>query len=204
MVGPVPSGINRFVLQTSPPNPDLIGNQNLLGVTVILITCSYKEQKFIQIGYYVSNEYSEEYDVENPPPIFDVNKIFRTTLYDQPRVTRFNIDWTGQMAALPETNNVTNNETLIETDEALDLTTDDAVDQNETDDADDDDDDEEEDGDEVNLEDVELQEADNIDIAEDGEFDEFENMEIINNNNNENVEIQNGDSNSMDIERMLQ
>jgi histone chaperone ASF1 len=29
----------------------------VLGVTVVLLTCSYREQEFIRVGYYVSNEF---------------------------------------------------------------------------------------------------------------------------------------------------
>jgi histone chaperone ASF1 len=50
MVGPVSIGINRFVLQANPPNPALIKNEDLIGVTVILITCSLMDANFVQIG----------------------------------------------------------------------------------------------------------------------------------------------------------
>ena len=53
------------------------------------------DKKFIQIGYYVNNEYSEEYDPENPPNPVEINKLYRNILADQPRVTRFPIDWSG-------------------------------------------------------------------------------------------------------------
>mmetsp|Transcript_6020 Transcript_6020/g.9969 ORF Transcript_6020/g.9969 Transcript_6020/m.9969 type:complete len:247 (-) Transcript_6020:2115-2855(-) len=95
MVGPVSIGINRFVLQADAPNPANILNSDLIGVTVALVTCSYMDNKFVQIGYYVSNEYIEEYDPENIPNPIDVNKLRRTVLSDQPRVTRYNIDWSG-------------------------------------------------------------------------------------------------------------
>ena len=98
MVGPVPIGINRFILQANSPNPDLIKNQDLIGVTVVLITCSYMDNKFVQIGYYVNNEYSEPYDLENIPNPVDINKLYRNILSDQPRVTRFPIDWSGNQS----------------------------------------------------------------------------------------------------------
>jgi histone chaperone ASF1 len=55
----------------------------------------------VRIGYYVNNEYSEPYDPESPPNPVDINLLYRNILADQPRVTRFAIDWTGN-AALPE------------------------------------------------------------------------------------------------------
>lgn len=69
-VGPVPLGINRFVLQAPSPDISKIPNNDILGVTVVLITCSYRGQVFLQIGgtlccssrahlagYYVNNDY---------------------------------------------------------------------------------------------------------------------------------------------------
>jgi len=57
MVGPVPVGINKFVLQADPPNSTIIPDDCLLGVTVVLVTCSYRDCEFLRIGYYVNNEY---------------------------------------------------------------------------------------------------------------------------------------------------
>jgi histone chaperone ASF1 len=95
MVGPVSVGVNKFVLQASPPNPDMIPEGDLLGVTVILVTCSYLDQEFIRIGYYVNNEPSEPYDPENPPTVVDISTVVRNILADQPRVTRIPINWNG-------------------------------------------------------------------------------------------------------------
>jgi histone chaperone ASF1 len=95
MVGPVSVGINRFVLQAASPNPDEIPKDDLLGVTVILVTCHYLEQEFIRIGYYVNNEPAEPYDPENPPEVVDINTVTRNILADQPRVTRIPINWNG-------------------------------------------------------------------------------------------------------------
>lgn len=106
MVGPVPIGINRFVLEANAPNPSMINNQDLIGVTVILITCSYMDNKFVQIGYYVNNEYSDFFEPENFPNPVDINKLSRNILADQPRVTRFAIDWTGINSNNNNDNNV--------------------------------------------------------------------------------------------------
>jgi len=94
LVGPVPTGTNKFVLQSEAPNQKSISDGNIIGVTVILITCSYREQEFIRVGYYVNNEYCEEYDSETGPPMpLDMSKVNRQILADKPRVTRFPIDW---------------------------------------------------------------------------------------------------------------
>jgi len=57
LVGPVPVGVNKFVLQADAPDPSQLAQDDLLGVTVVLVTCSYKEREFVRVGYYVNNEY---------------------------------------------------------------------------------------------------------------------------------------------------
>ena len=101
LVGPVPVGINKFILQTDAPDPSLIPESDKLGITVILVTCSYKEQEFARIGYYVNNEYRpfEGYNVEEhgSPDLqnLDLTKVYRNIVADKPRVTRFPIKWSG-------------------------------------------------------------------------------------------------------------
>jgi histone chaperone ASF1 len=97
LVGPVPVGVNKFVLQADAPDSSCIPNGDIIGVTVVLVTCSYKEREFVRVGYYVNNEYAEEYDPEvGPPTPIDLNKVVRTILADKPRVTRFPISWDGK------------------------------------------------------------------------------------------------------------
>lgn len=44
-----------------------------LGVTVVLLTCSYRQQEFVRVGYFINNEYTDPELRENPPaqPQFD-------------------------------------------------------------------------------------------------------------------------------------
>lgn len=73
------------------------------GVTVLLIACSYLDQEFIRVGYYVYNEYLpfEGYkeDIHGPPPIetetIANHHILRRIVADKPRITRFPIHWSG-------------------------------------------------------------------------------------------------------------
>ena len=90
----MPVGVNKFVLQSDAPNFLTVPEYDILGVTVVLVTCSYKEQEFVRVGYYVNNEYTEEYDPEvGPPSPLDMTKVVRQILADKPRVTRFPINW---------------------------------------------------------------------------------------------------------------
>lgn len=94
LVGPIPVGINKFVLQADAPDISQIPQDDILGVTVVLVTCSYREKEFVRVGYYVNNEYTEPYDPEvGPPKPLDMNKVRRCVLSEKPRVTRFPIQW---------------------------------------------------------------------------------------------------------------
>lgn len=98
LVGPVSQGRHMFVFQAEPPKPALIPQGDILGVTVVLITCSYRSQEFIRVGYYVNNEYSDPEliecnESEKQPTVPQFDKVMRNILHSKPRVTRFTIDW---------------------------------------------------------------------------------------------------------------
>ncbi|KAF8113633.1 hypothetical protein N665_0047s0039 [Sinapis alba] len=67
LVGPVNVGNYRFVLQADPPDPSKIREEDIIGVTVLLLTCSYMGQEFLRVGYYVNNDYEDEQLREEPP-----------------------------------------------------------------------------------------------------------------------------------------
>ncbi|KAI7861591.1 histone chaperone [Spinellus fusiger] len=93
MVGPIPVGINKFVFAANAPKLELLPPSDLLEVTVVLLSCSYKEQEFVRIGYYVNNEYMEEALREAPPEQVVIEKLQRSILADKPKVTRYTINW---------------------------------------------------------------------------------------------------------------
>ena len=104
LVGPIPVGVNKFIFEADPPNLRRIPTSEILGVTVILLTCSYDGREFVRVGYYVNNEYdSEELNAE-PPAKPDVDRVRRNVLAEKPRVTRFAIKWyeaPGQTLSTP-------------------------------------------------------------------------------------------------------
>lgn len=97
-VGPVPEGRHMFVFEADSPDPQKIPIQDAVGVTVVLLTCSYRGKEFIRVGYYVNNSYTDPELTENPPasPIYE--KLQRNILATNPRVTRFKIEWDDQPA----------------------------------------------------------------------------------------------------------
>ncbi|CAK9199701.1 unnamed protein product [Sphagnum troendelagicum] len=91
LVGPVNVGNYRFVFQAEPPELGKIPEEDIIGVTVLLLTCSYVGQEFIRVGYYVSNEYIDESLREEPPAKVLIHRVQRNILADKPRVTKFPI-----------------------------------------------------------------------------------------------------------------
>lgn len=92
-VGPVPEGRHLFVFEADPPDATKIPSSEVVGVTVVLVTCSYKGQEFVRVGYYVNNAYKDPEMQENPPEVHKLEEINRNILASQPRVTKFKIDW---------------------------------------------------------------------------------------------------------------
>jgi len=102
-----------LLLQTASPDPTKIPKEDLLGVTVVLISCSYANQEFIRVGYYVSTglpgaEESAETDPEAAAAAAAAaadaasqspNTLERVIMADSPRVTRFLINWAPQAGA---------------------------------------------------------------------------------------------------------
>ena len=81
------------LLQADPPDPSKIREEDIIGVTVLLLTCSYLGQEFLRVGYYVNNDYDDEQLREEPPPKVLIEKVQRNILSDKPRVTKFPINF---------------------------------------------------------------------------------------------------------------
>lgn len=92
-VGPVPEGRHIFVFQADPPDVTRIPEQDAVGVTIVLLTCSYRGQEFVRVGYFINNEYSDPELRENPPAKPQFDQLYRNILSSKPRVTRFKINW---------------------------------------------------------------------------------------------------------------
>ena len=92
-VGPIPIGVNKFIFEADPPNLARLPSSEILGVTVILLTCSYDEREFVRVGYYVNNEYDSEELNADPPAKPIIERVRRNVLAEKPRVTRFAIKW---------------------------------------------------------------------------------------------------------------
>jgi len=68
-VGPVSVGKNKFTFEAPAPEFSKIPRKDILGVTVILLKCSYKTNEFIRVGYYVNNEYDGDLPILPGPSL---------------------------------------------------------------------------------------------------------------------------------------
>ncbi|KAK6199834.1 AAA ATPase cdc48 [Pestalotiopsis sp. IQ-011] len=102
LVGPIPVGVNKFIFEADAPDTKRIPDADVLGVTVVLLTCAYDGREFIRVGYYVNNEYESDELNADPPAKPIIEKIRRNVLADKPRVTRFAIKWDSEASAPAE------------------------------------------------------------------------------------------------------
>ncbi|KAJ6826018.1 putative histone chaperone ASF1A [Iris pallida] len=84
LVGPVNVGNYRFVFEADPPDPAKIRDEDIIGVTVLLLTCSFLGQEFIRVGYYVNNDYGDEQLREEPPAKVLIDRVQRISLPTSP------------------------------------------------------------------------------------------------------------------------
>ena len=93
LIGPLQYGAMRFIFEANGPDINKIPVDEVVGITAVILTCSYKEQEFYRIGYYVNNQYTEPELIENLPTTPIPEKIQRAILEDRPRISKFPIEW---------------------------------------------------------------------------------------------------------------
>ncbi|THH28762.1 hypothetical protein EUX98_g5429 [Antrodiella citrinella] len=92
LVGPVPTGVNSFEFEGSPPDPKKIPPEDVIGISALILTGSYNEQEFVRVGYYQNTEYDNEEMKEAQPEPIHFESLVRD-INTKPRVTRFQIKW---------------------------------------------------------------------------------------------------------------
>jgi histone chaperone ASF1 len=93
LIGPLQYGAMRFIFEAPGPDINKIPIDEVVGITAVILTCSYKDQEFYRIGYYVNNQYTEPELIENLPAAPILEKIQRSILEDRPRISKFPIEW---------------------------------------------------------------------------------------------------------------
>lgn len=151
LVGPVFAGKYKFRMEAPPPDPAKIPKGDLVGVTALLLTCSYKGKEFVRVGYYVNIDYTDPELLTDPrpdPPILE--RLQRSIMTEYPRVTKFAHNFDNDA---PEELQPAQGEGMGEDD--ADAAADELEDEEE--DEDEDEDEDEEEGEEVDLGQEELQ-----------------------------------------------
>ena len=92
----------KFNIATEPPELSKIPKGEILGVTALLVSCHYDGKEFFRVGYYVNTYYSDPDLNAEPPSTPIIEKLMRSVLKDQPRVTNFHIEWDASMSGLKE------------------------------------------------------------------------------------------------------
>lgn len=92
-VGPFVTGITEFHLECDPPEVARIPPQDVLGVTVLLISFQYRGQEFLRVGYYTQVAYFDDALNAAPPEVADATQLGRFLAMAQPAVTIIPITW---------------------------------------------------------------------------------------------------------------
>ena len=119
--GPFHLGSMKFEFAGEAPDISKIPESEVLGVTAIILCCSYNNQEFFRCGYYLNNIYDNEEMNINPPEKVDKDRIIRSLLADKPRITRFDIDWDNENVDNVINENKTENENFMFKDGKMDI-----------------------------------------------------------------------------------
>ena len=106
--------------QTNPPDSTKIPLDDLLGVTALIISASFKNKEFFRAGYFVYNTldsvefYQKDINYQEIPQYaqVDISKVYRNILADKPRIVRYSADWDDEkdgMTNLVDMNNIVSN-----------------------------------------------------------------------------------------------
>jgi len=69
LIGPVSVGLNKFVFEAAAPDIHKLPKHEWIGTTVVLLQCSYRDQVFFRVGYFVRNDYTGGDLIEHPDSI---------------------------------------------------------------------------------------------------------------------------------------
>ena len=90
------SGTMKFEFSGDAPDINKIPQNDLLGVTAILLCCNYNGQEFFRCGYYLNVLYDNDEMNYNPPEKIEINHLIRSILAEKPRITKYDINWDSE------------------------------------------------------------------------------------------------------------
>lgn len=96
-VGPFVPGVTEFYLECDPPQVARIPPEDVLGVTVLLISFQYRAQEFLRVGYYTQVAYFDDAMNSCPPQVADADHLGRFLAMTQPAVTIIPVAWDREL-----------------------------------------------------------------------------------------------------------
>lgn len=97
IVSSVKKGLQMFEMSVAPPDATKIPSQDdLLGVTLLMITALYRRQEFFRCSYFVYNNYKELVPEDSA---LCLEKVHRSILSEKPRMRINEISWDSTTSA---------------------------------------------------------------------------------------------------------
>nr|XP_027198028.1 leucine--tRNA ligase, cytoplasmic-like [Dermatophagoides pteronyssinus] len=98
-LGPLQRGTMKFTFEAAAPDFARVDREYVHGCTVVLLEVSYRGQEFTRVGWFVHNSYLDAALENDPPDEPQLDAMQRFVVVDQPRVTKFQIDWEAECDA---------------------------------------------------------------------------------------------------------
>lgn len=92
-VGPLYQGLTEFELECDSPNPEEVPQDELVGLTILIISFQFRQQEFLRVAYYTQVAYLDPSLNENPPIPIKKELLGRFITMAQPVVTATPINW---------------------------------------------------------------------------------------------------------------
>jgi histone chaperone ASF1 len=93
LIGPIRDGRHKFIFEAPAPNLQKLQAEDLMDVTVLLLKCKYHDQLFNKIAWFITHTYTEPELIDNPPDQPIIEKMERTVITEDLRVTSYPIKW---------------------------------------------------------------------------------------------------------------
>lgn len=92
-IGPLCKGLTEFELECDFPNPEEVPQDELVGLTILIISFQFKQQEFLRVAYYTQVAYLDVSLNEHPPIPIKKECLGRFITMPQPVVTATPINW---------------------------------------------------------------------------------------------------------------
>ena len=86
-----------------PPNIEKIPKKDIIGLSAILLCCSYNEEEFFRCGFYINTSFDNDEMNLKIPEIIDVNYLIRN-IVNKPRIVIYQIKWDDENDKTDNTN----------------------------------------------------------------------------------------------------